>query len=266
MSSHQLKDKCSIARSANFEIFKPLYMVYTALGINSIKVDGKEVLPASKIHKVLCILVSVTIITGVALTSGTLLTNRKNIQIKNILDSLFYIAFLICVLLTWFMASFLNGKNTVKMIRNYCKVDSHLKVIHNLKPFQSLYLKILFFHSLTFLLLLSYAIISLGLLQDSAGNLWICFVNIIVNMTIQRFTTEIYMIILYIEQIARKIKGFSKTYTEKVTGEENLLQSNKNSNELNFLMNLYSKLSENSHISNKIICLPVIKLYILYAK
>lgn len=248
-----------IGESSNmFNIFKPLYILHAALGISSFKIDGNKITSVGKLQKIFCILACAILTWADMLNYKSLFKDRNGDgQLKNTLDFLCYISYLMCILISWIMAAFMNGQSAVKMILNYFEIDAHLEVFKNLKPPQPLYLKIFFFHILTLLLVFTYAIIGLAVLYRTFARVWPFIFMLIASLMAQKFVTEIYMIIVYIDAIIMKIEVYEET--DKSTGAENKPNIKEVSKQLNKMMNLYLKLYENSCIANDIASLPVIK-------
>lgn len=246
-----------IAKSSNMlHIFKPLYILHTVLGMSSVKIDGKKFTGVGKLQKIFCVLACARMTLG----DANMYRNRFKNQfgedlLKNNLDFLCYLSYLMCVLISWIMAAFVNGESTMKMILNFCEVDVNLKVFKNLKPSQPLYLKLLFFHVLTLCLILLYVIIGAVFLYRTFARVWTFIFVLIGNLMMQKFATEMYMIIVYVNTITIQIEEFR---VEESMETVNTIKANEVCLELHTMMNLYIKLYENSCIANNIASLPVI--------
>lgn len=251
-----------IAKSSNmFKILKPLYILHTVMGLSSFKFHENKFSGVGKLQKLVCVLVCLILAWADVLTYKNLFKKQfGDDQLKNTLDFFCYLSFLLCVLISWIMAAFVNGERTIKMILNYCEVDNHLKVLKNLKKSEPLYLKILFFHVLTFLLVFTYAVIGLVLLYRSFARVWPFIFMLIGSLVVQKFVTEIYMIIAYIDNIIMKLEGYENA---KSLGTVNNFNVNEESVQINRMMDLYLKLYENSCIANDNAGLPVIKKKLL---
>lgn len=242
-----------------FGILKPLYILYTAVGISSFKFNGEKCIPVCNIHKIICILISTYIVFGISSKLEILITNRYRTDVlKNTMNSLYGIMIQTCVILVWIMSSFVSGKITVKMYLNYCKVERRLKIIQKWTILDPPYLKIIVFHLITLLVIVAYTIITNFVFQYPFYETFIIFLIYVCNLMTQRFCTEIYVIILYIEKMAKEIQRFSKISSAKSMEKVHVLKSSEISKETITLMQLYDKLSENCCISNQIIRFPVI--------
>lgn len=237
-----------------FIIFKPLYILHSMFGISAFSFDREKIIPVGKLRKVLCILGCVCIVFGNPFNNENMFSNKfTKDRLKNTMESLYDVSIRLCAFIVWVRASFVSNENTIKMILNYYEVESHLKVIKKFKPFGPQCLKILFFHMFTILIMIFYSTLCVAVLDYTLLDLWPFVPILINNLVIQKFATEIYVIILYVDKITIEIKGFSKRSTEKLEKAVEI-----QSNEINTLMQLYNKLSENSCISNNLFELPVI--------
>lgn len=242
--------------SKMFKKFKPLYIIYTVFGLSSFKIHGNKITGTGKVQKFICILACVTLTWADVSTYRSLFKNQyDNDKLKITLDFFCYLSFLMCVLISWIMAAFVNGECAIKMIQNYCEVDRHLKVFTNLKSSQPLYLKILFIHILTFTLVFTYAIIGYTILYGSFERVWPFIFMLIGSVMVLKFVTEISMIKMFIDNIIRKIDAYENA--DKPTGTGNELNTIAVSIKLNKMMDLYIRLYENSCIANDVASLPV---------
>lgn len=260
MDSIQSYDEAIIAMNPNvFIIFKPLYILYSILGINSFTFDGKKITPVGKFRKVSCILVCGCIIFAGPNYNEFLRSDKfSKDRLKYFLDFLINLLVQSSACIALMMPSFVSGENTVKMIKNFYKIENHLKVIQICKPSGAVSLKILILHIFTLLLIFAYTTVCVTTLNQSIFDLWPIFNLLLNSMVIKKFATEIYVIMLYVDKITIEIEEFSKRRTEKSKEAVNMLPSDKISKQTNTLMQLYNKLSENSCISNSVIHFPVI--------
>lgn len=249
-----------ISKSTNFfQIFKPLYVLYSVLGISSIRFDGEKCIPVGYVQKGLCILVCTCTIFGISNSYDNLITNKNGVHlVKNVLDSASDIMAQLCVILVWIMSSFVTGKITVKMYLNFCKVERRLKIIQKWTPLVVPYLKIMFFHFLTLLIICIFNTSNIFVFEYSSYTVVAVTQIFICMLMIQKFCTEIYVIQLYVDKMTRELTEFLRRCAEELIEADNLRKSFEISNETNTLMQLYSKLSENCGISSNIIRFPVI--------